>query len=85
MAAAVGYVFSDQQVLIGVIRGFEWGNSLIESVQSVAANSMDNDESVMSQLELIERTCPNCDSSMDSHSCKLKCPKCGYFKSCSDF
>ncbi len=40
---------------------------------------------MMSPLELIERTCPNCDSSMDSQSCKLKCPKCGYFKSCSDF
>ena len=36
-------------------------------------------------LEMVERTCPNCDSPMDSRSCKLHCPKCGYFKSCSDF
>ena len=35
--------------------------------------------------EAIERTCPNCDARMDAQSCKLKCPRCGYFKSCSDF
>ncbi len=46
---------------------------------------MTDEESAALLLELIERTCPNCDSRMDSQSCKLKCPKCGYFKSCSDF
>jgi hypothetical protein len=35
--------------------------------------------------EAIEITCPNCDSRLDAISCKLRCPKCGYFKSCSDF
>ena len=58
---------------------------MIAIFELVAVDSMNNDESVKSQLELIELTCPNCDSSMDSHNCKLKCPKCGYFKSCSDF
>ena len=58
---------------------------MIAIFEPVTVDPMNNDESVMSQLELIELTCPNCDSSMDSHSCKLKCPKCGYFKSCSDF
>ena len=35
--------------------------------------------------EIIERTCPNCGMKMDENRCKLNCPKCGYFKSCSDF
>jgi ribosomal protein S27AE len=36
-------------------------------------------------LEKIERTCPNCGAQLDEEKCKLKCPKCSYFKSCSDF
>lgn len=36
-------------------------------------------------LEKIERTCPNCGAPLDEEKCKLKCPKCSYFKSCSDF
>lgn len=29
--------------------------------------------------------CPNCYSKLYGHSCKLKCPRCGYFLSCSDY
>jgi hypothetical protein len=36
-------------------------------------------------LEKIERTCPNCGAQLDEEKCKLKCPRCSYFKSCSDF
>ncbi len=35
--------------------------------------------------EALERTCPNCGADMHSQSCKLRCPRCGYYKSCSDF
>jgi ribosomal protein S27AE len=38
-----------------------------------------------SEVEQIERTCPNCGSQLDEQKCKLVCPKCFYFKSCSDF
>jgi ribosomal protein S27AE len=38
-----------------------------------------------SQVEQIERTCPNCGTQLDEQKCKLVCPKCFYFKSCSDF
>jgi ribosomal protein S27AE len=38
-----------------------------------------------SNLERIERTCPNCGAQLDEEKCKLVCPKCSYFKSCSDF
>jgi hypothetical protein len=35
--------------------------------------------------EAVELTCPNCDAGLDAISCKLRCRRCGYFKSCSDF
>jgi hypothetical protein len=43
------------------------------------------DQQPVTQSEAIELTCPNCDSRLDAIHCKLRCPKCGYFKSCSDF
>ena len=29
--------------------------------------------------------CPNCSAKLVGLSCKLKCPRCGYFLSCSDY
>lgn len=29
--------------------------------------------------------CPNCSAKLVDHRCKLKCPQCGYYLSCSDF
>ena len=29
--------------------------------------------------------CPNCSVKLVDRGCKLKCPQCGYFLSCSDF
>jgi Zn finger protein HypA/HybF involved in hydrogenase expression len=31
------------------------------------------------------RICPRCDTEMQESHCKLVCPKCGFFLSCSDF
>jgi hypothetical protein len=31
------------------------------------------------------RFCPNCSTELVDHRCKLKCPQCGYYLSCSDF
>lgn len=31
------------------------------------------------------RFCPNCSSQLVDQQCKLKCPNCGYYLSCSDF
>jgi hypothetical protein len=31
------------------------------------------------------RVCANCGSAMEERKCKLICPGCGYFLSCSDY
>jgi NADH pyrophosphatase NudC (nudix superfamily) len=31
------------------------------------------------------RWCPRCGHELHNHKCKLVCPRCGYFMSCSDF
>jgi ribosomal protein S27AE len=31
------------------------------------------------------RWCPRCGNELHNHRCKLVCPRCGYFMSCSDF
>ena len=30
------------------------------------------------------KSCPNCSADLTGHSCKLRCPRCNYFESCSD-
>ena len=29
--------------------------------------------------------CPVCSARLETHKCKLRCPTCGYYMSCSDY
>lgn len=33
----------------------------------------------------VMRVCPNCSAELQEVRCKLSCPKCGFFLSCSDY
>jgi hypothetical protein len=35
--------------------------------------------------EFPNQFCPVCSSRLESHRCKMICPRCGYFMSCSEF
>lgn len=33
----------------------------------------------------VVRTCPNCSATLQESRCKLCCPRCHYYMSCSDY
>jgi hypothetical protein len=35
--------------------------------------------------EQVVRTCPNCGARLEESRCKLLCPRCHYYMSCSDY
>ncbi len=35
--------------------------------------------------DILVRTCPNCGSKLQESRCKLLCPRCHYYMSCSDY
>jgi exosome complex RNA-binding protein Csl4 len=51
------------------------------------ADVLDRNEQneVHDELGLASRYCPRCSAHLEARSCKLICPSCGYYMSCSDF
>ncbi|MGH9322342.1 MAG: hypothetical protein ACRD21_26465 [Vicinamibacteria bacterium] len=35
--------------------------------------------------DALVRTCPNCSARLQESRCKLLCPRCHYYMSCSDY
>jgi hypothetical protein len=50
-----------------------------------AISSASSTSSASSESDLPIEFCPNCSSKLVGRSCKMKCPLCGYFLSCSDY
>jgi hypothetical protein len=43
------------------------------------------DNSPKQEPEIASAFCPSCSARLAQRSCKLICPACGYYMSCSDF
>lgn len=50
------------------------------------AEAQTQDEALASfDPESVIRTCPNCGARLQESRCKLLCPRCHYYMSCSDY
>jgi Zn finger protein HypA/HybF involved in hydrogenase expression len=58
---------------------------MAESGRSLAPN--DHCAPATKHTETLDaaRFCPNCSAELQDQRCKLICPACGYYLSCSDF
>lgn len=63
----------------------ELANGTSDRAASLPANS--NEAALVSrgEPELAMSYCPRCSARLAARSCKLICPGCGYYMSCSDF
>jgi len=57
------------------------GAAQVETAISTGAAARDTDD----RDGLAVGYCPRCSARLGARSCKLICPDCGYYMSCSDF
>ena len=55
----------------------------LQIVQSAAREAAEVESGAADSLPL--DYCPNCSARLASRQCKMICPRCGYFLSCSDY
>jgi hypothetical protein len=57
------------------------------SVRSRESSSKDaaSDTGPEEKYENPSSFCPVCSARLEAHKCKLRCPTCGYYMSCSDY
>jgi hypothetical protein len=55
-------------------------NGFQEKHEDFSAARQDN-----TQPEFALAYCPRCSARLEQRNCKLTCPTCGYYMSCSDF
>lgn len=53
--------------------------------EPAAGNPGIDSPSSTGQQEVASNYCPRCSARLAARSCKLICPACGYYMSCSDF
>jgi len=53
-----------------------------ESAESTPTESLVTDTTTAGEYW---RWCPRCGNELQNEKCKLRCPRCHYFMSCSDF
>jgi hypothetical protein len=56
-----------------------------EQAESSPAKLNPAAEGLRRESELAMHYCPRCSTRLAAQSCKLMCPGCGYYMSCSDF
>jgi len=54
------------------------GNTIMNNDSPKPANNE-------STIEFPNQFCPVCSTRLESRRCKMLCPRCGYFMSCSEF